>query len=248
LHEYPLSADNRDYAHALGEPMLGKFLIDKPGLWPDGKTSKQHHQQMQDLMKSAKWEYQFHKVTCGECHDVHNAQPGHIRKEMVVDPTGGGAQITLKVKMEDNTLCLACHAGFGPFASLKRQDLLDLSGNVGAIAAVVSEHSRHPYNPNGSLGLGRCTECHMAKMAASGDPYDMHSHTFEVVSPEKTLQYQAQGGMPNSCAVRCHRPLAPVYGLPADASLSTWNEASDVVVANWLKMYYGKSGVWWKHQ
>jgi cytochrome c1 len=248
LHEYPLSAENRGYASSLGEPMLGKFLLDKPGLWPDGRTSRQHHQQMQDLMKSSKWEYAYHKVTCGECHDVHNAQSGHIRKEMVVGPTGGGANITLKVKSEDNTLCLACHAGFGPFASLKRQDLLNLKANQDAIADAVTAHSKHPYNPSGVLGLGRCTECHMARMAASGDPYDMHSHTFEVVSPEKTLQFQAQGGMPNSCAVRCHRALAPAYGQPADLSLTTWTEASDVAVANWLKMYYGKSGAWWKHQ
>ena len=86
----------------------------------------------------------------------------------------------------------------------------------------------------------------MAKMASSGDPYDMSSHTFEVVPPEKTLQFQAQGGMPNSCAVRCHRPTAPIFGLPADASLTNWAEASDKALAEWLAKYYGKDGSWWK--
>lgn len=86
----------------------------------------------------------------------------------------------------------------------------------------------------------------MARMASSGDPYDMASHTFEVVPAEKTLKYQAQGGMPNSCAVRCHRPLAAAFGLPADASLTTWNETGDVELAKWLDKYYGANGSWWK--
>lgn len=86
----------------------------------------------------------------------------------------------------------------------------------------------------------------MTKVAISGDPHDVTTHTFEAISPEKTLQYQPNGGMPNSCAVRCHRPMAPAFGLPADASLTTWNERSDVALAEWLATYYGKNGVWWK--
>jgi hypothetical protein len=243
-HEYPMSLEGEDYGRHLGEPLYTKYWIDKPGLWPDGKTSRQHHQQLQDLMKSSKWEFQFHKVTCNECHSVHNADPGHIRKEMPV--TIDGKQTMVKVSILDNTLCLSCHVTHGPFAQLKPSDLLDPQANWSTIAGVVSEHTKHPYSPQAGLGLSRCTECHMAKMAASGDPYDISSHTFEAVAPEKTVKFAAQGGMPNSCAVRCHRPLAAAYGLRPDASLTTWNESSDLDLARWLMQYYGPNGVWWK--
>jgi len=244
-HEYPLAADGSDYARNLGDDLWNKYLVDKPGLWPDGKTSKQHHQQLQDLMKSSKWEYEFHKVTCNDCHDVHNGEKKQMRKTLTV-AGAGGVQLTLDVDVDDNSLCLACHAGFGPFASLKREDVADMKTNHDIIASVVSDHTKHPYNPGGKIGLSRCTKCHMAKMATSGDPYDIHSHTFEVVPPTKTLKYQDKGGMPNSCAVGCHRALAPLYGLSADSSLTTWNEKSDVELAEWLSQYYGPDGAWWK--
>jgi hypothetical protein len=196
-------------------------------------------------MKSSKWEYRFHKVYCAECHDPHAADPGQIRKTMTVDGAAG-AKLKLNVAVEDNSLCLACHAGFGPFATVTREMVADMEKNRDAFASVTSAHTNHPYNPEGGMGLSRCTECHMAKMAASGDPYDMSSHTFEVVPGEKTLTYQDKGGMPNSCAVRCHRVLAPIYGQPVDLSLSTWTENSDKELSNWLSTYYGKNGVWWK--
>ncbi len=243
-HEYPLSADGKDFGEDMGGDLYGKYWIDKPGLWPDGKTSKQHHQQLQDMMKSSKWEYQFHKVTCSECHDVHVATKKHIRTSMTV--TEGGATLKIATATNDNTLCLACHAGFGPFAQLKRAMIVDPVANSELIESVVTAHTRHRYAPTGEVGLSRCTECHMAKMASSGDAYDMHSHTFEVVPAEKTLLYQDKGGMPNSCAVRCHRGIAQLFGQPADTSLTNWTEASDVAVANWLKTYYGKDGIWWK--
>lgn len=243
-HEYPMSLDGEDYGKHLGESLYTKFWTDKPGLWPDGKTSRQHHQQLQDLMKSSKWEFQFHKVTCNECHDVHNADRGHIRREMPV--TIDGKQTMIKVSVEDNTLCLACHVTHGPFAQLKPSDLLDPQANWSTIAGVVSEHSKHPYSPQAGLGLSRCTECHMAKMATSGEPYDISSHTFEAVAPEKTVKFAAQGGMPNSCAVRCHRPLAPAYGLRPDASFTNWSESADLELARWLMQYYGPNGAWWK--
>jgi hypothetical protein len=52
--------------------------------------------------------------------------------------------------------------------------------------------------------------------------------------------------MPNSCSVRCHRPLAPLIGLPADANLTNWAEPSDATLAEFLKVFYGPEGIWWK--
>ena len=83
-------------------------------------------------------------------------------------------------------------------------------------------------------------------MAKSAVPYDISSHTFEAIPPEKTLMYQEQGGMPSSCGVRCHRGLTDPFGLPQDTDLATWNEASDAALAQWLMKYYGPDGLWWK--
>lgn len=245
MYEFPWDeAANAGFAENLGDDLYGKYFADKPGLWPDKKESRQHHQQFQDFMTSAKWEFAFHKVTCFECHDVHSAEPKSLRGEMVVDTTAGG-KVAIATKVSDNSLCLACHAGFGPFQSLRREDIADIGRNRDKIGAVVSEHTHHPYDPENRIGLSRCTECHMAKVAASGDAYDISSHTFHVISPQQTLATQKDGGMPNSCAVRCHRLLAPLQGLPADASLSTWTETSDQELARYLQVFYGPDGIWW---
>ena len=245
-HEYPLDENTGEHylSYAPGEDLFTKYLAEKPGLWPDGKTSRQHHQQVQDLMKSSKWEYPYHKVTCTDCHDPHKPNKAQIRERLTVDGAGG-RKLTLAVNVNDNSLCLGCHAGFGPFQQLKREQIADLAANRESIGRVVSEHTKHPYNPTGQFGVSRCTTCHMAQMAASGAPYDMHSHTFEVVPPERTLMYQAQGGMPNSCAT-CHRQTASMIGAPADTAVANWTEPSDRQVAEWLMKYYGPEGAWWR--
>lgn len=246
-HEYPFDeAAGEDYSRHLGEP-LANFLKAAPGLWPDGKTSKKHHQQMQDLANSPKWNFPYERITCVTCHSPHGYTPKQIRSTLEIASTvTEGKVLQIPVKYEDNTLCLGCHSGFGPFASLKREEIMDAKANRDLIAKVVTDHTHHEYDPEGEVGTSRCTNCHMAKMAASGDAYDISSHTFEAVAPEKTVKYQAQGGMPNSCAVRCHRNLQPLFGLPQDGSLTNWAEPSDVAGAQWLMKYYGPDGLWWK--
>ncbi|MBI4877561.1 MAG: hypothetical protein HY822_23265 [Acidobacteria bacterium] len=245
LHEYPFDETaNRDYGDAIGEPLFDKYSVNKAGVYPDGVTSRQHHQQLNDFMRSAKWEFASHKVTCFECHDVHADTKAQIRQAVTVERSG--RKFNVPVKVEDNSLCLSCHAGYGPFDKLAPDMLLDIAKNRPVIAAVVESHSHHSYEPERALGLGRCTECHMAKTAVSGAPYDISGHDFAVIPPQKVLDTAAKGGMPYSCAVRCHRPLAPVFGLPADASLTTWNEDSDLQLARFLARYYGPNGIWWK--
>jgi hypothetical protein len=176
-------------------------------------------------MKSSKWEYPYHKVTCTDCHDPHKPNKAQIRERLTVDGAGG-RKLTLAVNVNDNSHCLGCHAGFGPFERLQREQIADLTANRESIGRIVSEHTKHPYNPTGQFGVSRCTTCHMAPRAASGAPYEMHSHTFEVVPPEQTLKYQAQAGVPNSCAT-CHRQTASMIGAPADTAVANWTEASD---------------------
>jgi hypothetical protein len=120
----------------------------------------------------------------------------------------------------------------------------DPAANADTIAAAVATHTKHSYDPLN--GPSRCSDCHNPKVAASAVRYDNSDHSFEVIAPEKTLAYQAEGGMPNACAVSCHRTGvagAPTFGI-ADASVGTWNEASDVALADTLMRYYGPGG-WW---
>lgn len=248
LHEFPYDEDAKvEYPRfAPTDDLFTRFFQNKPGVYADGKTSRQHHQQLQDLMRSSKWEFELHKVTCVDCHDPHASSPGQIRQTLVTQGSGG-VQLRINVSVKDNSLCLGCHAGFGPFQSLTKEQITDMATNRAAIGQVVSAHTRHPYNPDGAFGVSRCTTCHMAQLAASGAPYDMHSHSFDVVPPEKTLKYRPQGGMPNSCAT-CHRQTAALIGAPPDVSINVWNEESDVAVATWLMKYYGPDGLWWKKQ
>ncbi|MEK7407262.1 MAG: multiheme c-type cytochrome [Acidobacteriota bacterium] len=244
VHEYPWDETTKQ-EYQIGEELYGRFWQDRPGLWPDGVEPRQHHQQLEDLMRSSKWGTPHPKVTCWECHDVH-LDTYKLMRRVITTETASGAKININAKVQDNSLCLACHAASGPFARIRKEDVQNLKANQAAIAAIVSEHSKHSYDPERALGLGRCTECHMAKVAVTGVAYDISTHTFSAIPPEKTLATQAQGGMPNACAVRCHRPLAPIFGLPADANLATWNEPSDVELAKWLQKYYGPEGLWWK--
>ncbi len=221
---------------------LASYYTDAGGYWPDGKTSKQHHQQFEDLYRSTKPTFQFHPVRCTECHNPHSRT---TNKYQVVDSIVDGS-LTIPTDNDNNTLCLACHATHGDFAGITKEEVAHYSDNVPKIGAAVSAHSHHPYGPERSMGLARCSKCHMPKTATTAVAYDIHSHTFEVVPPEKTLHYQSDGGMPNACAVSCHATLVNSFKLGLDPSISTWNAQFDQDLANKLMLYYGPEGLWWQ--
>ncbi len=238
---YPYDeAANQAYASALGED-LDRFFDPAPGRWPDGVSPTKHRQQYLEFLESSKPTFQFHKVTCYECHDVHNTEEHHAVTEVESDG------VVIPTQVDNNTLCLACHSTHGDFETLTKEDIANYEQNRDKIAKVVRAHTNHPYEPERQLGLSRCIECHMPKVAKSAVPYDIRSHTFEPIPPEKTLVYQDQGGMPNACAVRCHRGLNPAFGLPEDKELTNWTEPGDVSLAQWLLEYYGPNGKWWQH-
>jgi len=240
--EWPIKDDTlTPYLPGTSEP-LANYYTDAPGLWPDGESSKQHHQQYEDLYKSAHPTNPYHKLTCFTCHDPHAAQGDH---QIVTEIVSGG--LTIPTANDNNTLCLACHAGFGPFAGITKAQVADYENNVTAIGQVVSGHSKHLYNPEGKIGLSRCSKCHLPTVASSAITYDIHSHTFQVIEPAKTLDTQGQGGMPNACAVSCHQGR-PLNFTSTDFSCNpfgTWNDSGDVKTATILKGYYGPGGSWW---
>ncbi len=229
---------------AVGD-MVADIFSDGGGDWPDGKTSKKHRQQFLGFSESSKPTFEFHQVTCYECHDVHNTEKNHIRAELVEEDSLD-APITVATENDNNTLCLACHATHGPFEDIPVEWVADYANHVNDIAPIVSAHTKHLYDPTGT-GSSRCSKCHMPKTSKSAIEYDGHSHAFEAISPEKTLFYQADGGMPNACAVSCHvKDGFPNFGidLTGDA-IGTWTEATDVELADSLMHYYGPGGVWW---
>ena len=114
----------------------------------------------------------------------------------------------------DNSLCTQCHASYSDPATL-------------------AEHSDHPVDL--AKGLGRCVDCHMPAVQKSGVKYDIHAHTFKVISPQTTIDTQADGGTPNSCAASCHGDGllgAPTFG--HQGVLGSWNEEADVALARRL--------------
>ncbi len=250
IFEFPMDEKNlTGAADAIGQDVTENLWVHKPGLWPDNVESRQHHQQGNDYAFSRHSKSQSGVIGCNVCHDVHNSVKGHIRESLAVK-TASRAEVTLKTAAEDNTLCLACHAGQGPFAELKTEDIADVQGNRDIIARVVSKHTFHSYRPEGPSGPSRCTECHMADMASSAIPNDISSHTFDVVPPDKTIAAMANNGtgMPNSCAARCHKPLALFFGLPPQFDQGVWNTPADRLQSEWLKTFYGPNGLSWRRQ
>jgi predicted CXXCH cytochrome family protein len=129
---------------------------------------------------------------------------------------GDGTEHGLKKTARDNSLCAQCHTSYSDVAALQA-------------------HTRHK-TIDPAKGLGRCVDCHMPAAAMSAVPYESHSHTFKVLSPQVTLDKK----MPNSCAVGCHRDgrfNAPTFGI-VDASLARWDEASDAALATRLLQGY----------
>jgi predicted CXXCH cytochrome family protein len=151
---------------------IDHFYNQKPGLWPDG-SSKKHHQQYNDYLKSKHFE---EGVACWDCHTTHT--------------TGEGTKYTLKKAGDE--LCMDCHREISAKGS----------------------HAIHTF--------GLCVGCHMPKTAKTAVAtiddvaYDIHSHTFAVVSPEESI---AQGGVsnqPNSCnACHYHKDASPEEMLQA---------------------------------
>ena len=127
------------------------------------------------------------------------------------------AEHDLVLTARDNSLCTqsGCHASYT---------------NETTLAA----HTRHEVDLD--KGLGRCVDCHMPTVQKSGVNYDIHAHTFEAISPQATLDTQANGGMPNSCAVSCHADglLGAPTLVAATGTVSAWNESADVELAKRL--------------
>lgn len=111
------------------------------------------------------------------CFDCHNAHGGPGRNQLVKADY-------------NNNLCLSCHGKDKRFSN----------------AAAVRNHSKHNYAPE-TLGMSRCSSCHMVKTAASAEAGDVHSHDFKIIKPSVSLEMFKKDPkmvLPNSCG-GCHK-------------------------------------------
>jgi nitrate/TMAO reductase-like tetraheme cytochrome c subunit len=173
--EYPW---NSDYAKKIGNGSfvpgvyeLGDFFdnwaehADAPETyWDPNKTGGvprgfQHRQQFTQFEFSKHANNPYEKLTCGNCHDSHSTYLGTGTAESAKGDQYKFANATYK----NDVLCLGCHAGFGPFAGVTKDDVAavhvdaggtatkngaavvassaaDLGASQGAIAGAVSQH------------------------------------------------------------------------------------------------------------
>jgi hypothetical protein len=223
-----------------------------PGMWPDLVSSRQHHQQYQEFLGSKHYSNPYEEITCFTCHTAHSNSPNdhNLVDSMLVDGT------KYKVDNDDNTLCLSCHATYGPFAGISKSWVADPVTYKDSIGNVVNQHNKHgvydPTNAFNTGGSGRCSKCHLTKTATTAKAYDIHTHTFAVIPPVKTIQYQGVStptlGMLNTCAASCHRnpsgstASVPTFGIASDPTLTDWRESSDLALADTLWRYWQQWG------
>jgi len=217
-----------------GNP-LASFYTDVTTKFPDGKTQS-GGRPYYGYTTSAHATFSAHQVGCPECHDPHEEGDGMLIREVTVQDN-----LTIKTSAHDNTLCLSCHAKYGPFAELTRADIQVMNTDAPTfdkVAKVVEKHTHHPFAPERMMGLSNCVGCHMSVITGS--------HSFAAVSPDETLKYQDKGGMSNSCANGCHNNRVDIFNIGVKGSKTGWANEFDVKLSKELQKYFGKDGIWWK--
>ncbi|MBI4866539.1 MAG: ammonia-forming cytochrome c nitrite reductase subunit c552 [Candidatus Wallbacteria bacterium] len=202
-YEYPWTADNKPYR--LGNDLLAtSYDIEGTSKYWNPKYTRnvhsfQHHQQWLDNERGAHG-FEAAQVTCFDCHDPHGNR-------------SGGRKHQLLASTDDNALCLRCH---GKDGRAQTRFLLPGESSTNSSIKLVTEHTKHSYNPTGSGGpvASRCTACHMQKTASSALRYDISDHTQRIIKPVESLDMADNGGdksaglvIPHSCAsstVGCH--------------------------------------------
>lgn len=207
---------------------LDDFYISAPGQWGDGETSKKHHQQYFDWASSGHSAIPptfVQRPECASCHTPEGFDMS-LEGEPITDVTGFTWQVTCslchsphevtgsghQLRLSEDQLCTRCHttgdSGPGDTPYHPQAELLEGTINVTGLSGT-------PWMNGGVT----CTDCHMPKVAKSAVNYDISSHTFRFITPEKTALY----GMPNSCTVACHDGTVG-FALTAEEANSTTND------------------------
>ena len=188
---------------------------------------------------------------CFDCHDPHARNNPHQIVDRLSsrrpDVTKSRADVDagavlVPTRADDGSLCLTCHAGQEPFASLPVADVARIgSGSppqtvVDAVVHHMADRGMNvdasKYDPKGT-GVGNCVTCHMPLVAKTAVftadkagflQGDLHSHVFHVLTPRVSQLYKDGGvGMSNSCNA-CHPTAA---GDPVAQILTDWATDDD---------------------
>lgn len=174
-------------------------------------AARSDRQMNQDLEAGPHGPVKGDSPMCFDCHDPHSRKNEH-QIASSVDRTG-----RVPTDIDDNSLCLSCHAAKAPFEAITIADAARIaSGNAPAVVgATVNDHMKDIgmpvrdgfYDPKGT-GVGRCVTCHMPRTPTVNAPTpdaagfvqgDLHSHRFQTVWPNASALY----GVTNSCNA-CH--------------------------------------------
>jgi carboxypeptidase family protein len=207
--EYPWNSDHAGQIGG-GEFIAGVYNLpdffdnweerqtDDEALWDPGATGgklygQAHRQQYIMLAQSQHTNNPYLKATCTSCHDHHSQFLGttDVRSAQNDQFQFVGADF------RNNVLCLSCHAGFGDWAAISKDDVANVHTGAGGavtkngaavapsaddiyhsgltVSQTVGQHMFQranmfaPYNPTAdATPVGRCTSCHMPKLAKSG--------------------------------------------------------------------------------
>ena len=222
---------------------------DVNGKFPLYTASKSHHQQYMDIGQGPHAADKPSDVPCFGCHSPHSAANRHMISTTVKE--GGVTKVT-GTKEENNTLCLACHAGSGDFSGIATADVQALAdlGASSSVDTAILEHMIRRANMDVPIDLpnevGRCTACHMPKTARSAaytssfldtdgkQKGDIRSHTMKVVLPNTSVRdvtntffntSATDNGVATSmpgACSACHRTSTPGSAVAGDYELFGW--------------------------
>jgi hypothetical protein len=179
----------------------GVSTLDGGGVetWPDRVHTIAHDQMLPMLQSSKHTNNPYQRLACFDCHNAHSTYNGPAAFSV---GHATGAYNIESPKWRDNTVCLGCHAGHGPFADVSAEDLaaaasedhvVTANGVPAAfsaarrftgrsvVAMAVSTHMEHEasmgmaaYDPtNDDNPVGRCSSCHMPKTGKKNDTSDL---------------------------------------------------------------------------
>ena len=195
--------------------------------WGDGVSSRAHHQTGHDYVRSKHYTKHVFINGCYDCHNVHNNtdQPYMLSRDWYSLQKGEGCTST------------GCHSAFAKTETRN--------------GAKYNLHTAHRQEHS------QCVNCHYTKVASFGEAghYEFSDHSDQVLSPRATIEFRNNSpeGMPNTCALSCHRNgygdrnrpdaffdviegeamRAPDFGV-VDTNLMIWNEPTDIELADSL--------------
>ncbi len=216
-------------------------------------ASKSHHQQFQDVEKGPHNADKTYDAPCFGCHEPHNRNNTHQIKTQITEyDIILNKNVTVSTKEADNSLCLSCHANYGPFQGITKEDVAKISSGVtpANIIEAVMEHMLEEaqmhteiYNPAGPSKVGRCTSCHAPKAAKSAvstldlEGYqvaDVTTHTFNIIWPSVPVY---TGELVTTACTSCHSsdPAKDAAGGEDTIQIFQWAKSghADVTQRHW---------------